>query len=92
LTLTFGSVLSFLINNNYLIHYYFSGKARLLFSSELITELESTITKPKLKKYFKTKSLEEMLLAFEPFIDLINVQSIATICRDPKRQLFTCSC
>ena len=25
-----------------------------------------------------------MLLAFEPFIDLINVQSIVTICRDPK--------
>jgi len=25
-----------------------------------------------------------MLLSFEPFIDLINVQSIVTICRDPK--------
>ena len=25
-----------------------------------------------------------MLLAFEPFIDLKNVQSIVTICRDPK--------
>ncbi len=25
-----------------------------------------------------------MLLAFEPFIDLIDVQSIVTACRDPK--------
>jgi putative PIN family toxin of toxin-antitoxin system len=55
-----------------------------LFSTELITEIESTITKPKLKKYFKTNALEEMLLTFEPFIDLIDVQSIVTICRDPK--------
>ena len=78
--------ISFIISNKQqlLDPLLFSGKARLLFSTELITELESTITKPKLKKYFRTNALEEMLLAFEPFIDLINVQSIVTICRDPK--------
>ena len=78
--------ISFIISNKQqlLDPLLFSGKARLLFSTELITELESTITKPKLKKYFRTNALEEMLLAFEPFIDLINVQSIVTICRDTK--------
>ncbi len=78
--------ISFIISNRQqlLDPLLFSGKARLLFSKELIREIESTITKPKLKKYFRTNALEEMLLAFEPFIDLIDVQSIVTTCRDPK--------
>ena len=62
----------------------FAEKVRLLFSTELITEIQQTITKPRLKKYFGTNALEEMLSTFEPFIDLIEVQSIVTICRDPK--------
>jgi len=62
----------------------FAGNARLLFSTELITEIQETITKPRLKKYFGTNALEEMLSAFESFIDLIEVESIVTICRDSK--------
>ena len=62
----------------------FAGNTRLLFSTELITEIQETITKPRLKKYFGINALEEMLSAFEPFIDLIEVESIVTICRDPK--------
>jgi len=30
----------------------FAGNARLLFSTELIAEIQETITKPRLKKYF----------------------------------------
>ena len=62
----------------------FADDARLLFSTELITEIQETITKPRLKKYFGPNALEEMLSAFEPFIDLVEVESIVTICRDPK--------
>jgi putative PIN family toxin of toxin-antitoxin system len=62
----------------------FSGKVRLLFSLELIEEIERTIQKPKVKPYFGTNGLEEMLSAFEPFMDLIDVISIISICRDPK--------
>jgi putative PIN family toxin of toxin-antitoxin system len=62
----------------------FSEKARLLFSTELITEIESTIAKLKLKKYFDSNALEEMLLAFEPFIDFIEIESDIDICRDDK--------
>jgi uncharacterized protein len=62
----------------------YSEVARLLFSKELIGELYQTITKPKLKKYFSTNALEEMLLAFDPFIDFIEVKSIVTVCRDKK--------
>lgn len=62
----------------------YSEEARLLFSKELIAEINQTITKPKIKKYFGTNALEEMLLAFDPFIDFIEVKSIVTVCRDKK--------
>ena len=76
---------SFIISNkqNLLDPFLFGEEARLLFSEELITEIKQTIAKPRLKKYFSTNALEEMLSTFEPFIDLIEVESIVTICRDP---------
>ena len=78
--------ISFIISNkqNLLDPFLFSEEARLLFSTELFTEIQQTIAKPRLKKYFGTNALEEMLSTFEPYIDLIEVESIVTICRDPK--------
>ena len=78
--------ISFIISNkqNVLDSVLFTKKARLLFSSELIVEISQTITKPRLKKYFESNALEEMLLAFEPFTDLIQVKSIVEVCRDHK--------
>ena len=77
---------SFIISNklNLLDPLLFSGEARLLFSTELIEEIQQTIKKPRLKKYFPPNALEEMLLAFEPYIDLIKVNSVVEICRDEK--------
>ena len=76
---------SFVISNklNLLDSFLFTGNARLLFSKELITEIQETITKSKLKKYFGTNALEQMFSAFDPYIDFIEVESIVTICRDP---------
>ncbi len=78
--------ISFIISNklNLLDPLLFSQKAKLLFSKELINEIGSTIVKPKLKKYFTATTLDEMLTAFEPFIDLIEVNSSVNICRDTK--------
>ena len=78
--------ISFIISNkqNLLDSLLLSEEARLLFSKELIAEIQQTITKPKLKKYFDGNALEEMLSTFEPFTDLIEVDSIVTICRDSK--------
>lgn len=78
--------ISFIISNkqNLLDSLLFAEEARILFSTELFSEIQQTIAKPRLKKYFSTNALEEMLKAFEPFIDLIEVSSIVTICRDPK--------
>lgn len=61
----------------------FENKARLLFSTELISEIKQTIGKPKLRKYFGTNAFEEMFSTFEPFVDLIEVESIVILCRDP---------
>ena len=62
----------------------FSNRSQLLFSLELLEEIEATIKKPKLKKYFDETSLDEMFITFEPFIDLVNVKSKVNICRDSK--------
>jgi hypothetical protein len=78
--------ISFIISDkqNLLDNLLFNGKARLLFSIELINEIEATITKPKLRKYFTTNALEEMMINFDPFIDLIEVKSSVAVCRDSK--------
>lgn len=78
--------ISFIISNklNQLDPLLHAGDIRLLFSIELIAEIQHTIEKPKLKKYFGSNALDKMLTVFEPFIDLIAVKSIVTICRDPK--------
>ena len=59
-------------------------KIRLLFSNELLDEINATVTKPKLKKYFSTNAMEEMLLNLEAYIELIEVKSTVKVCRDTK--------
>jgi len=77
--------ISFIISKklNLLEPILFAENTRILFSSELIEELQATITKPKLKKYFSENALEEMLTVFDPYIDFITVKSTVSICRDP---------
>lgn len=78
--------ISFIISNKQklLDPFLFSEKVRLLFSKELFTEIELTIAKPKLKKYFGLNAIEVMFSTFEPFIDLVEVKNRVSICRDPK--------
>jgi putative PIN family toxin of toxin-antitoxin system len=77
---------SFIISNklNLLDSLLFSGKVKILFSTELIAEIEKTIAKPKLRKYFGSNALEEMFSTFDPFIILVDVESIISVCRDVK--------
>jgi uncharacterized protein len=78
--------ISFLISNKQhsLDSLLFLNKARLLFSSELLDEIRTTITKPKLKKYFSANAMEEMLLSLESYIEVVDINSSVKICRDPK--------
>jgi len=78
--------ISFIISNKHTLldAYLFSGKIRLLFSTELITEIEQATKKPKLSKYFGSNEFNEMFSVFDPFIDLIDIKSTFSICRDRK--------
>lgn len=77
--------ISFIISKkmNHLEPLLLTGKCRVLFSTELIDELNATIAKPKLQKYFSENALEEMLIIFEPYIDFVEVKSNVEVCRDP---------
>ena len=78
--------ISFVISNKLTLldSLVYADKIRFLFSKELIEEINSTTTKPKLKKYFQSNTIVEMLSAFEQYIDMIEVISSVLICRDPK--------
>ncbi len=77
--------ISFIISKKLILidQLLYSRKTTLLFSKELINELGATIAKPKLRKYFRGDALDEMLTAFDSFIDLVSVKSKVKICRDP---------
>lgn len=78
--------ISFLISNRQdrIDNLLFIEKVRILFSPELLEEIKITIQKPKLKKFFGENALVEMLLNFEPYIDLIDIKTTVSICRDEK--------
>src|SRR5690606_943824 len=78
--------ISFVISKKYhlLDKLLYANKVRILFSLELIEELEATINKPKLRKYFTGNALTDMLETFDAFIDIVAVKSNVEICRDPK--------
>jgi|AntRauMFilla1563_2_1112583.scaffolds.fasta_scaffold00973_5 hypothetical protein len=73
-------IISKKVNEQELLLY--SKEIRLLFSEELIQEISQTIKKPKLSKYFQSAGIEDMFDAFDPFIDMIEVSSQVSICRD----------
>lgn len=77
--------ISFIISNklNELEPILLNKNCKILFSSELVNELQATILKPKLQKYFSENALDEMLTVFDEYIDFINVKSKVQICRDP---------
>lgn len=78
--------ISFIISKNIqkLDHLLLLNSIVILFSEDLLEEIRVTITKPKLKKYFSESAMEEMLSAFEDYIELIKVTSKVKVCRDPK--------
>lgn len=76
---------SFLITGNFkqLETLLFAGGLTILLSEELLDELEATIRKPKLRKYFGPDALNEMLTVFDPYVEIIDVRSEVKVCRDP---------
>ena len=78
--------ISFVISNkiNMLENLVVENDAIIIFSKELIIEIENSITKTKLQKLIKDFSFSEMLLVFIDYIEMIETKSNILICRDPK--------
>ena len=77
--------ISFLITQKWhvLDDWLIAGRVVVLFSKELIDEINTTVKKPGLKKYFRADAVTEMLSVFEPYSELVEVHSSVTLCRDP---------
>ena len=78
--------ISFVISDKYYLldDLLYENKVILLISKDLIREIHQTISKPKLKRFFKDGALDKMLSVFEPFMELVEVSSSINTCRDPK--------
>src|SRR5260221_1714502 len=78
--------LSFLITKDYTkLDKILSDKlVILLYSQQLIDEFIEVAQRPKFRKYFSNKDLQELLLAMSRRAHFIEVFSIVEICRDPK--------
>ena len=59
-------------------------KVRLIFSEELLQEFIEVAHRPKFKKYFSKEDIDELLNLFDYFGELVEVNSIVEVCRDPK--------
>ncbi len=77
--------ISFIISNRFseIDNLLYTRQAKLLFSAELIQEIQATLAKPKLIKYSTPDALVIMLSAFDEYIEFINVKSYVEIGRDP---------
>lgn len=56
----------------------------LLYSKELLDELVEVARRPKFKKYFAVKDLEELLIQMKKHSEFIEVSITTNFCRDSK--------
>lgn len=61
-----------------------NGQIIFIFSNELIEEFTDVVSRPKFKKYFSNKEIEEILNLFDSYGKLVKVKSTVRICRDEK--------
>jgi len=78
----FVSLQSFINNNNLLI----------LYSDELIKEIELVVSREKFRKYFLKKDMEKIISIFNIIGEEISVRSNVDICRDVKDNFLLCLC
>ncbi len=78
--------ISFLITKNYdnLDDILFSGKAVLIFSSELLNEFISVAKRPKFKQFFSNADIEALISTIDEYAEFVSVHSKVKACRDAK--------
>jgi len=60
------------------------GKVRIFFSLELIEEFLNVVERPKLKRHFNLKDVEQLIELFDSYGEIIEVKSKVNRCRDIK--------
>lgn len=78
--------ISFLISNSYskLDKLIQANKVIIVFSDELLEEFLDVVSRPKLKKYFSTSDVNELLGKVDNFAEFIEVKSHTNVCSAPK--------
>lgn len=78
--------ISFLITKDFskLDEIIFSRKSILIFSQELLEEFLEVVKRPKFRRYFAQKDIEELLETIEEYGEFILVNSKVELCRDAK--------
>ena len=61
-----------------------SGKVSLVFSEELFTEFIEVVSRPKFRKYFSEKDIDNLQDLFDDYGEIIKVTTSVDLCRDPK--------
>ena len=61
-----------------------SGKVILIFSEELFTEFIEVVSRPKFKKYFSKKDIDNLQSLFDEYGEIIDVTTSIDLCRDSK--------
>lgn len=57
---------------------------RLIFSRELLEEFITVARRPKFSKYFNRMDIDNLLVLFESYGELVDVHSVVDACRDAK--------
>ncbi len=78
--------ISFLISKNFTFLQYLveTNKIELLYSNQLILEIDNVVNRPKFKKYFDTESVKLIYDLFKKDGTKIELKTDLQICRDPK--------
>lgn len=78
--------ISFLIGKkiSFIKEYIVDGTISIITTPQLILEIQTVTARPKLKKYFPKKSVEELLGLLNTISESFEVEPHYDICRDPK--------
>lgn len=86
--------ISFLISNSFnkLDKLIQSNKVIFVFSNELLAEFLDVTSRPKLKKYFSSTDVDNLLNTIHNCGEFVNVTSHTTVCSDPKDNFLLSLC
>ena len=78
--------ISWLIKKNISIieKFIYEHRTIILFSEQLTEEIIKVVERPKFSKYFLKSDVVELFEFMREYIELVDIKSSVTLCRDPK--------